>query len=255
MTGPLAGRSVVVARAPSQVSALADRLAGLGAEVVVLPVTEIGDPDDDGRALAEAAGRACAGAYRWVVVTSANAVARLLAALDGRPVPPETRWAAVGTATAAALAAGGVAVDLVPPEAVAEVLVEAFPPAGNETGVGDGPAAVLFPRAAEVRPVVTEGLVAKGWTVDEVVAYVSRPVVPPADAVAAARRADAVVLTSASVARRVVEALGVDGLPPVAVSIGPVTSAALRAAGREPAAEADPHTVDGVVAAVVASLT
>ena len=39
-----------------------------------------------------------------------------------------------------------------------------------------------------------------------------------------------------------------DGLR--AASIGPVTSAALREHGVEPAAEADPHTVDGLVAAV-----
>jgi uroporphyrinogen-III synthase len=36
-----------------------------------------------------------------------------------------------------------------------------------------------------------------------------------------------------------------------AVSIGPVTSSALRAAGIEPLGEADPHDVDGLVARVL----
>jgi uroporphyrinogen-III synthase len=38
-----------------------------------------------------------------------------------------------------------------------------------------------------------------------------------------------------------------------AVSIGPVTSATLREAGIEPVAEADPHDVAGLVAAVLAA--
>ena len=39
---------------------------------------------------------------------------------------------------------------------------------------------------------------------------------------------------------------------PRLVSIGPVTSAELRAHGREPDLEADPHTPDGLVAALLA---
>jgi uroporphyrinogen-III synthase len=38
------------------------------------------------------------------------------------------------------------------------------------------------------------------------------------------------------------------------VSIGPITSATAREAGLPPDAEADPHTLDGVVAALVGSL-
>ncbi len=42
------------------------------------------------------------------------------------------------------------------------------------------------------------------------------------------------------------------GLPPVLASIGPITSATLRAHGLEPTVEAEPHTIAGLVEAVVA---
>ena len=48
--------------------------------------------------------------------------------------------------------------------------------------------------------------------------------------------------------------LGADGMPPVVVSIGPVTSGSVRAAGLGVAAEATAHTIDGLVDALVAAL-
>ena len=68
------------------------------------------------------------------------------------------------------------------------------------------------------------------------------------------RAAATVTFTSSSTVEHLAAALGgLDGL--TAVSIGPVTSEALRAHGVEPLAEADPHDVDGLVAAVLAALT
>ncbi len=255
--GSLAGARVVVTRARAQASGLVQRLTHLGATVVELPVIAIAAPADGGAALAAAADRLVTGGYEWVVVTSSNGVSRLLDALADRPPSAGTRWAAVGTSTARALMGRGVVPDLVPAAAVSDALVEVFPtatPSGSTPGRGPHAGAVLFVRAERVRDVVGPGLGAKGWRVDEVVAYrtVAGDVGP--GAVAEARTADAVAFTSSSTVERTVELLGLAGVPPVVASIGPVTSATARAAGLDVTAEAEPHTLDGLVAAVAAAL-
>ena len=248
---------MVVTRARAQASGLVRRLADLGADVVELPVIAIEDPADGGAALRSVADRVVAGEFEWVVATSSNAVSRLVDALAGRTVPAATRWAAVGTSTAKSLMTRGIVPDLVPAVAVSDALVEAFPvatPEGTAPGRGTREGAALFVRAERVRDVVGPGLRAKGWHVDEVVAY--RTVAGDVDAAAvdAARAADAVAFTSSSTVERTVELLGLDGVPPLVASIGPVTSATARAAGLEVTVEAVEHTLEGLVAAVAAAV-
>jgi uroporphyrinogen-III synthase len=192
------------------------------------------------------------------VVTSTNGVARMVDALGGRSLPAATRWAAVGTSTAKALMVRGIVPDLVPEDAVSDALVEVFPvatPAGSAPGRDAEGGAALFVRAERVRDVVVPGLAAKGWRVDEAVAYRTVAGHVDAGAVARARSADAVAFTSSSTVERTVDLLGVDGVPPVVVSIGPVTSGAVRAAGLDVTAEAIVHTLDGLVAAVADALS
>jgi uroporphyrinogen-III synthase len=66
---------------------------------------------------------------------------------------------------------------------------------------------------------------------------------------------DAITFTSSSTVTNFCDLVGdlPDPVPPV-VSIGPVTSATARERGLTIAAEADPHTIDGLVDAVVATL-
>jgi hypothetical protein len=73
--------------------------------------------------------------------------------------------------------------------------------------------------------------------------------------VADARAADAIAFTSSATVERTVELLGVAGVPPVVASIGPVTSASARAAGLDITVEAAEHTLDGLVAGLVAAVT
>jgi len=262
---PLFGRKVVVTRprpqppargaaraqppapgaARAQASNLVERLAALGAEVVELPTIEIVDPADGGDALRAAAGRLAT--YDWVIFASVNAVDRLFRCVRDARAFGFARIAAIGPGTAAALADRGVAADLRPDTAVAEALVESFP---YPSGAGR----VLLPQAAGARPVLARGVRAKGWLVDVVEAYRTVAARPTVDDLAAATRADAIAFTSSSTVTSWLGVAGVDALPPVVVCIGPVT-AETAAEHRVPVTVvATEHTVDGLVAALVATL-
>jgi uroporphyrinogen III methyltransferase/synthase len=230
----LFGRRVVVTRARAQASSLVEKLRALGAETIELPTIEIAGEPLDGLVPAS---------YDWVAFTSVNAVERVLAGLRDARAFGSAQVAAVGPGTAAALAARGIVADLVPASAVAEALVEAFP-----AGAGR----VLLPQAAAARPVLADGLRAKGWTVDVVEAYRTIPARPSDDALAAAAKADAIAFTSSSTVTSWL-ALGAP-LPPVVACIGPVTAATAAEHGVPVTVVATEHTVDGLVDALVAAL-
>ena len=235
----LFGRRVVVTRARAQASSLVEKLRALGAETIELPTIEIAEPADGGAALRAAA----PAAYDWVVLTSVNAVERTFAGLRDARAFGAAQVAAVGPGTAGALAARGVVADLVPESAVAEALVEAFP-----AGAGR----VLLPQAAAARPVLAEGLRAKGWTVDAVEAYRTVPARPGEEALAAAAKADAIAFTSSSTVMSWL-ALGAT-LPPVVACIGPVTAATAAEHGVPVTVVATEHSVEGLVDALVGAL-
>jgi uroporphyrinogen III methyltransferase/synthase len=244
---PLFGRRVIVTRAREQASGLVERLHELGAATVELPVIEIGEPDDGGAALREAAGRV--GGYDWVAFTSANAVSRFFRALAG--IGSDTRAlagcrvAAIGPGTADALGAAGVRADLVPERFVAESLLDAFPP---------GPGRVLLPRAAVARDALPAGLAERGWSVDVVEAYRTVVARPSPEALAAAATADAVTFTSSSTVTNYLAVGGDLPVPPVVACIGPITADTARAAGLTVDVVAAEHTIEGLVTALTAAL-
>jgi uroporphyrinogen III methyltransferase/synthase len=233
-TRPLYGRTVAVTRARAQASALAARLRGLGAEVVEAPAIRTRALDVE---LPDVRG------YDLLCVTSPQGAERLFDHLrDARDLAGVT-VAAIGPGTARALRAQGIEADIVPERAVAEGLVEAL--AGVEFR------RVLIVRAAEGRDVLIDALRDRGTEVDVVALYETVPEPLDEAARSAAAGADYVLFTSASSVRFFAAAGGsLDG--PRLVSIGPATSAELREHGAEPDLEADPHTPDGLVAALLA---
>ncbi|MFP4058342.1 MAG: uroporphyrinogen-III C-methyltransferase [Candidatus Brocadiia bacterium] len=249
---PLFGRLVVVTRARAQASELSRRLEALGAEVVELPAIRI-EPPESYEPLDEAIARLCK--YHWTVFTSVNGVDAFFARLDaaGKDARALPQVAAIGPATARRLAERGIRADLQPRTFTGAALVEAFRSHGELAG-----RRILLPRAAEAPPTVHQGLAELGAEVDEVDAY--RTVLAPADEQAreqlAGRVPDFVTLTSSSTVRGFVQAAGADVLRQMAgaarfVSIGPVTSATAGELGLRVAAEAEEHTLAGLVEAVL----
>jgi uroporphyrinogen-III synthase len=202
---------IVVTRPRERAAELVARLEALGHEVVVCPLVAT-EPLGDEPVDVEG--------FDWVIVTSRTGAEELRRRMRGRP----RRVAAIGRATAEAL--GGA--DLVPAVSTQEGLLEALPrPAGR----------VLFAGAEDARPLLAEALDA-----DVVALYRTRRLRPedfPRDA-------DVVVLASASAA----QAYGALGVSAPAISIGPQTTAAARAAGVRIPAEAPTHDVDGLLEAL-----
>jgi uroporphyrinogen III methyltransferase / synthase len=240
-TRPLAGFTVAVTRAREQASGLAARLRGLGAQVIETPAIRIAPLDGAAPALER---------YDLVCLTSPNGVhwlfERLAAAgLDARALAG-VRVAAIGPGTAGALRLRGVIADIVPAERfVAEGLIDALADVPVERA--------LIARAAEARDVLPRALRERGAEVDVLALYetVAEPL--SEDQLAAIARVDYVTFTSSSTVRFFFDGVG-DQVPAEArlVSIGPVTSAALRERGMTPAVEAERHDIDGLVQALLA---
>lgn len=250
---PLAGRRIVVTRAQRQSGGLRARLEQQGAEVLLLSTIEIVPPDS--YELLDSALR-LPQQFHWLVVTSANAVRVIGERLAALELPIESlthlRCAAVGPSTAEAACELGLTVEIVPERYVGEAL------GGALTNRVRGQR-VLLVRAAVARDVMPDALRAAGAAVTVVDAY--RTVIP-ADAVEhakaifdAALLPDAVVFTSGSTVTHLLDVLREAGITfPGAVrcvSIGPVTSAALRDAELVVAAEAKTASLDGLVDACV----
>jgi len=241
---------VVVTRAADQAGELVSALSTLGAAVVEVPVISIAPPEDGGAALRAAL--AGIGDGDWLAVTSANGVAAVLDALTDGALPPGVRVAAVGPATARALRDAGIEPSLVPAQAVAEALADAF----GAPDV-DRSRRVVLAQAERARPALAERLASAGWDVTPVVAYRTIDAPVDGDLLARAAAADAITCTSGSTVDAFLAAASgvVDGLPATVVCIGPVTAAVARRHGVAVAAVADPHTTEGLVAAVVSALT
>ncbi|HEY6731489.1 MAG TPA: uroporphyrinogen-III C-methyltransferase [Solirubrobacterales bacterium] len=245
---PLHGRRVVVTRARAQASGLAKTLRGLGAEVVELPAIRI-EPRIETQAVRDAID--ALSEYSLICLTSPNGVRLLFEAMqaadrDARALA-NTTVAAIGPGTARALAERGIVADVVPERFVAEALVEALDDVEVEGRC------VLVARAAEARDVLPDALRERDADVDVVALYETVREEPAAEEIEAAQGADYVTFTSSSTVTNLTAALG-DRFPSGAriVSIGPITSESVRAAGLEVNVEAERHDIDGLLTALLA---
>lgn len=250
-----AGRRVLVTRAAHQAGKLSEGLRARGFEPVEVPVLEIQPPpsfDALDRALREL------DSYDWLIVTSTNAVEALTARAVKLAVPlaalEKLEIAAVGDATAKAVSKAGFDVALVPEKYVAESLAESL----RDRVQGKR---ILLARAEVARDVIPDALRMAGATVDVVDAYRNAiPALAPAELRKALEKGiEAATFTSSSSVTHLSDAARVAGVSfpfagVKAVSIGPITSATLRAAGWEPVAEAEPSDISGLIEAVAKAL-
>jgi uroporphyrinogen III methyltransferase / synthase len=242
---PLSGLRIVVTRASHQAGELADPLRALGADVLLVPMIGIAPPADPAP-LREAAGRH--EGYDWIIFGSVNAVT---AFADNLPSPPVCRAniAAVGPATSEAAERLGFHVRVVPEKYVAESLVEAV---GSEDLNGKH---ILIPAAAVTRDVIPGALKKLGAQVEVVEAY--RNVIPPEAPQRAAQvfrtpLPDWITFASSSAVENAISLVGAARIAQMRIAtIGPVTSASARKHGLKGIVEADPHTIEGLVGAIV----
>jgi len=253
MSRPLEGRRIVITRAREQAGELARALEAHGAAVVLAPVIRIEPLPQLAPLRAALAGLS---AYRWVVFTSQNAVHivfdRLLAWGLGPRTFAGTRVAAIGTVTGDALTQRGVVPALVPDEFVGEALAEALAARGGLAG-----SRVLVPSAQDARDALAEGLKAHGAVVEVVPVYRTVPATIDLTDLAVeleGGQIDAVTFTSSSTVRCFVDLVGSNAATSgrfIAAVIGPVTAGTARDLGLGDVLEAAPHTIAGLVDALL----
>ncbi len=251
---PLAGKRIVVTRAPEQAREFSAELAALGAEVIPLPLLDF-LPTENTAALDDAIRNLAR--FDWLIFTSQNAVtffagrSRELGlareSISGRP-----QIAAVGPGTARAAGLVGYPVHHVPAEARGLALAAEL----RQEMRGKR---VLLPRSDRARPELPAALREAGAEVTEVVAYrTSTSEEAHGETLEKVLRAevDVITLASPSAFKRLRELAGIELLHRLAArvafaAIGPTTADAIRRAGLPVAIEAERPTSSGFAAAIV----
>jgi len=255
---PLFGRRVIVTRSRQQASVLSAKLEEAGAEVLELPLIRIkqaADPDVVEEVFS------VIGEYDWLIFTSANGVKHFLELFlekfhDLRALGL-LRIGVVGPATARALGRYHIRADLIPKKAVGEALADALIAQGILDNLkilvvtGNLSSDVLVKKLEDERAIVDTLQVYETQKND-----LSKH---PAARIFREEGADAVIFASSSAVKSFVaqgEALspGPEALKPLGVSIGPLTSKAMREYGLLVDIEAEDASIDSMVQALCEKL-
>ena len=250
---PLFGRRIVVTRARSQASRLTARIEALGAEAVEMPAIRIAPPADPAPLDAAVADLA---SFNWIIFTSANGVAGFFDALAQADLDSRALHAArictIGPVTAERLGQFGLKPDLQPDKFVSTEIVKALSQAEDLAGVK-----ILCPRADIAPPEMIEALTEAGADVCEVAAYSTVPDGTGAEYVGHRLEQGElhwITFTSSSTVKNFfsfVDPGAVQAAEVRLASIGPATSATLVEQGFQPDVEAETHTIDGLVEAIL----
>lgn len=233
---PLYGWRVLVPRAKSQAGPMNARLSQHGAIPQSVPTISLEPPRNPAQ-MDRAIKGIVEGRYQWILFTSVNAVDAVWSkfeelGLDARSFAG-VHLGAVGQKTADALIARGMQPELLPHRTKqnAAGLAEAFPEYVEDI---DPVSRVLLPRADLGSDVLVDGLVEKGWEVDDVVAYRTVRAAPPPPETRDMIKTggfDAVCFTSPSTVKNLVGIAGKPHSRTIIACIGPVTEAEAREQG------------------------
>ncbi len=252
---PLFGRRVVVTRTREQSSQMSKQLLDLGAEVLEIPTIKVVPPSNSAAMVEALVGL---NAYEWIVFTSPNGVRCFFEAFfkgfeDLRDFGG-ARIAAVGPATAAKLRELHLKVDLMPEAYVASKIADALKGYQDVENVR-----MLLVRAEVATPELPSKLEDLGAIVDDVAFYKTIPETEDLTGTAAKFEeggADWVTFTSSSTVENFHARFDMTQLrkkwPNLRyASIGPETSKALEKLGVTADIEASPHTIEGLVGALL----
>jgi len=252
---PLSGKTILVTRPRAKASGFTRALEREGARVLEFSAIKIEPPKHPGvldRAVASLPD------YDWIVFSSVHGVEFVWEALarlgrDARHFG-KTRVAAMGSATARALHERGIKADFVPSEFHAASLVRDLKKRKTIHGQS-----FLLPQPDRAPAALKDALTQAGARVTRVTAY--RTLLDPGGRKQLRgwlqnREIDFAVFTSASTVDGFMEALGsrralLKG--PGMISIGPVTSRALRRYGARVLRQASPHNLQGLLDSVLES--
>ena len=248
-TKPLFGKRIIVTRSREQAGVLSGLLAEYGADAVELPTIKFRYPE---KLNALDSALINIGKYDWLVFTSANGVGYFLKRLfylgmDIRSLR-NIRIATIGPATTRELNSYFINPDFQPSKFVAEAFVEEFLKKHKA-----GKLKMLLVHSDKARDYIEKGLRKAGASVKTVTGYLTEP----AGAYPAAIREmlekgelDLVTFTSSSTVKNFFKIYK----GPVnfkTVSIGPITSFALKEEGHCPDIEATEYTIPGLTNAII----
>ncbi len=255
---PLFGRRVAITRTRDQNGELREKLETLGAEVLELPLIQIGkyvEKDALVEILAELGG------YDWIVFTSANGVRYffedfLKGFRDIRALGL-LRFACVGKATAREIESYHIKVECMPDTATGDSLADAL----IATGSLDS-AKVIVVTGNLNRDTLVKKLEAARAIVDRLQLYKTEKTDLTADPVADDFRekgADAILFASSSAVQSFTDQakslkLAKDAKRPLAGSIGPQTSETMKQVGIDIAFEAKKPSLDSLIEALIKNL-
>lgn len=233
---PLYGWRVLVPRAKEQAGPMNARLTTYGAIPQSVPTISMEPPRNPAQ-MDRAIKGIVEGRYQWIVFTSTNAVDAVWdkfeeLGLDARAFAG-VHLAAVGGKTAEALRSRGMFPELVPHRTKqnAQGLVEIFPEYVEDI---DPVSRVLLPRADLGTDLLVDGLIERGWEVDDIVAYRTVRAAPPPVEVRDMIKSggfDAVCFTSGSTVKNLVGIAGKPHQRTIIAAIGPMAAAEAREQG------------------------